>query len=323
MSETMMKLTVHCVCGTSYDITPDTSSEDAPGLCPGCGGVPPRPSLDERAQEATELEERALADFTGAMESVRSKLASALSVDPDTKWERLVPAAQELHGEWQEVTTEIDSLRFALHMVREQVVKADKLVWDTIGGRPPGEAEYASDLVESVGALIGKMEEGKEVRERLHTEIESLEEDVAVLRAGDETSAGTWKAHFLDLAMAVGVPRVAYGVVTAPNVDAVMTYVGQVMPAYKLLQRVDELEKRFNTTAAPQGTETGGLNRVRCPHCGTGYPAGVMFCPRCGKDPSPATPEGCETCEDAPDDCYPDPPGAGSCEHHKPKGGAS
>ena len=29
----------------------------------------------------------------------------------------------------------------------------------------------------------------------------------------------------------------------------------------------------------------------------------------------------CETCEDAPDDCYPNPPGSGGCEHYKPKVG--
>lgn len=30
-------------------------------------------------------------------------------------------------------------------------------------------------------------------------------------------------------------------------------------------------------------------------------------------------PQRCETCEDAPDDCYPDPPGSGGCDSHKPK----
>ena len=43
--------------------------------------------------------------------------------------------------------------------------------------------------------------------------------------------------------------------------------------------------------------------------------------------PAPAPPQfvwpdgqRCETCESAPDDCYPDPPGSGACESYKPKG---
>lgn len=103
--------------------------------------------------------------------------------------------------------------------------------------------------------------------------IEGLREDLKVFQEGDETLAGSWKAHFLDLAMTVGVPRVVCGSSQNPQVDDVMTYVGQVMPTYKLLQKVDGLEKRFDAIASPSGCS-----------CGVRHPPGVAFCPRCGKD---------------------------------------
>lgn len=300
------------------------------------GNAPSMTEITEEQDRETErenLEERALSDFTSAMEAVRSKLVATLGLDPTAPWEALSPALRAVANERDSSVREREAILTAMCVLREQVVKADKLVWDTLGGCPTGEAEYASDLVKSVQALISRMEENaldhknaandwQMEHDRLLGRAGVLESDITVLRKGDDTSSGTWKAHFLDLARAVGVPSVSYGVVTDPNVDAVMTYVGQVMPAYKLLQLVDDLEKRIDEMASPPkvtGPRTATVTQ-KCPFCEAVYPRGAMFCSRCGKEPASEPLKTCETCEGMPDDCFPDPPGSDSCEYYKPKG---
>jgi len=64
--------------------------------------------LDRRATEATAAEERALADFTGAIEEVRGKLCRAAGMPSDTTWELLVPTVEALRTNLDRTSAELD-----------------------------------------------------------------------------------------------------------------------------------------------------------------------------------------------------------------------
>jgi len=66
--------------------------------------------LAEKARAATSAEEKALADFTGALEEVRGKLCLAVRVPEDTPWERLVPAVEAMNHLIAEVSDARDEV---------------------------------------------------------------------------------------------------------------------------------------------------------------------------------------------------------------------
>ncbi len=100
--------------------------------------------------------------------------------------------------------------------------------------------------------------------------------------------------------MSVGVPRIVWADARNPAVDAVSNFIGQVMPLYKLVARVDLLAERVEAlepeqpvgdgveglavTEMPEGAGPVFLNspKIQC-KCGASYPAGVIFCPECGE----------------------------------------
>lgn len=183
--------------------------------------------------------------------------------------------------------------------------------------------ERLAEMVDQFGDYLDELEESREDLAEHNNEkaktIKELRAELEVFKRGDETAAGTWKGHFLDLATAIGVPRATYGNLATPQVDLVMRYVGQIMPAVKLSQRVEELEKRMEelseqasksawaTVVGTKETKTEPApppelkidpapppelkieHDVLC-QCGHLYPFPAAFCPKCGKD-APAVPQ--------------------------------
>ena len=66
--------------------------------------------LAAKAKRATATEEKALADFTGALEEVRGKLCTATQTPSDTPWEKLVPAVEAMNHLVSEVSYARDEM---------------------------------------------------------------------------------------------------------------------------------------------------------------------------------------------------------------------
>lgn len=321
---------IHCACGIYYDVTSDIPPEDVPGLCPKCGGDPfgdndkapdldtlgtpedlreryagilgtpedlreRHADLDARAREATDMEERALADFTSAIEEVRGKLAEAVGVPDDGGWEDLVPAVEKLATDLANQKAESANVFMVVNLTREHMWKIREVAAKALGEEVPETTgdehtalRYVERLIETLKTLRREHdveeEEWGEEQDQLRGTIEKLREEVQVLQQGDDTQSGTWRGHFLDLARTVGVPALVSGNVRSPNVDAVMTYVGQVMPAYKLAQRVEAIEERLKGSDAAPGRRLKPGTSQTCSKCGTAYPIGTIFCPNCGRE---------------------------------------
>jgi len=293
-------------------------------------------------------EERALADFTGALEEVRQKIAKAIGMPSGVPWETLIPGVEllasrcaELEAQTRNQATEVDvtvlqyeeveqerdhwkkahetaaeeneitarqlqeyaskvtaleeqlttasgrvarsesereSILMALKTVRDIIVESDRLLIEALGVEPTKDAEYASDLLDNVRALIARLGDERETweteRGALKAEIARLNKDVAGYRQGDETLASSWKGHVWRLAAALGVPRPVMGRATDPSVDQIMQYINQnVLPMVEVSKRVDAIAQRLSP-------------KITCKHCGAKYPVGVEFCPSCGKEES-------------------------------------
>lgn len=267
--------------------------------------------LARRAQDSTELEERALADFTTAIDQVRGKLARALGMNPESPWEVITPKVESLmpdmeavQGKAARAESERESVLMALKVVRDVIVEADKVACEAVGHDPTPEAEYASDLVESVRRLAHEHRETAKGRETERTAFEEiiaeLREEVRVLHKGDEGVAAEWKAHVWRLAAMLDVPRPLMGQPENPNVDQIVRHIGKVVgPLLKLQERIEVVEKHLQSQVAESpdpdpAVETLIGAEVTICTCGTRFPTGVIFCPNCGKDASLDAAEACK-----------------------------
>jgi len=231
--------------------------------------------LARRAEHATKAEERALQDFTSAMEEVRCKLVAAVGGPANMKWMDLVPAVEKLATDLANTKANSANVFLAVNIVREHLWKIRDVAAKALGEDVPdwttGDEHTATAYVERI---IARLEENAEERSRMVGTINRLEEDVKVLHEGDETEAGTWKLHYVSLCQEIGIPRSVYGDVKAPKVDEIARYMGQTYtPLTKLAERVADIENRLPKQQV-------------CGQCGARYPTGVQFCPSCGKEPS-------------------------------------
>jgi hypothetical protein len=243
------------------------------------------------------LAEQALNDLRGSMVEVRDKLAGLLKLNGEVKWDDIVTKVDQLVAHQA-------SVNVALNIVRGQIVKADKTLRRALRLPAEFDAEYVTDLAEMAEAIEVKVSElEKQLQDDAAQHVVELKElgaDVERYRQGDETAAAEWKGHYLDIAMSVGVPRIVWADARNPAVDAVSNFIGQVMPLYKLVARVDLLAERVEAlepeqpvgdgveglavTEMPEGAGPVFLNspKIQC-KCGASYPAGVIFCPECGE----------------------------------------
>lgn len=245
-----------------------------------------KPAAESEEKESEEmLLRRALHDMRTATSEVRDELARLLKLQ----------VADE--PEWADITTAVDALvvqgasqALALNSLRREIVGADEILL-TIMGQSLSE-DAGNDVVESAGAVATFVEQLRSSRNSRDTTIAELRRDVKRLQEGDDTEAGTWKGHYLDLAMACGVPRIVWGDARSPSVDAVSNFIGQVMPLHKLVVRYEELAKRVEAlepdeseaTSKPKDATLEGVKLAPCPNCQTAMPEGLIFCAQCGSE---------------------------------------
>jgi hypothetical protein len=276
--------------------------------------------LDRRATETTAAEQRALTDFTGALEEVRRKLCLATGMPSDATWELLVPAVEamseghqlaqsaqariaeqgqqidQLAGSLKRANEERESILMALKTVRDVIVESDALIMEALGGEPTGNAEYASDLLDNVRDLIARRKDEQETwgteRGSLKAEIARLAKEVGEYRESGKARVAEWKRHVWNIAAALGVPRVAMGQVDEPNVDQIVKFINQnVLPMVQVARRVDAIEQRLQeqepaTHECSTAEVLSKAPQITCAKCGAKRIEGVEFCPSCGQDES-------------------------------------
>lgn len=248
-------------------------------------------ALDERARKATELEGRALSDFTAAIEEVRRKLADAVGAELDAMWEDLVPAVKAMATTLANTKAESANVFLAVNLVREHLWKVRRVSAEALGEKVPETTGDEHTALAYVERLIERLEENAEERSHLAGTINRLEEDVRVLHEGDETEAGTWKLHYIGLCQEIGIPRSVYGDIKAPKVDEIARYMGQVYtPLTKLCERVEKMEQRIRTidplhdiSQPIEHLPDGGMVAI-CSKCNARYPIMTAFCPDCGEN---------------------------------------
>jgi len=254
------------------------------------------PAQEDEERSDNDLRERALEDMKTATETIRNDLSEALGAPAGASWQDLTSLVKELKTQEQAPASERDTLMLAMTTLRDQVVEADNLVRAALGYEP-GEGKCPYGFADNVRRLIGCMEENATDHEQalsaweakkasLEAKVNYLESTLEKLREGDAGQAFDWKAHFVNLASAVGVPRSVVGDVKSPQVDAVMNYVAQTIPGYKLAITVRKLEKRVAELEArePEPKPPSATTHYEvCKHCHVRVPAGVQFCPRCGE----------------------------------------
>jgi len=273
--------------------------------------------------------EQALQDMRSSVKIVRGKLADALDLDNDADWTNIVGATRVmardiehwkmqhekasidnkaasklllekesairgLEAERAKAKSEHESIMMALKVVRDIIIKVDKRIQEALGREPTQNAEYASDLEDSVGMLLNEYKTDKEAwdteRGALKAVIKRMNEEVATHRSADESLASEWKRHFWNLAALLDTPRSLMGQATLPNVDQITKYVTQTInPLRKLAERVEKVEKRLGPTAKELVEERENMDPYRLPSgawvcCGKQLPAEAQFCPDCAKE---------------------------------------
>jgi len=274
---------------------------------------------NEELQKEKEELQATISSMQSASNAVRLKLATMLVEDhsEDVTWSQITSGVRGLHEVIKEQQRQIDILVESLSVMRQRMTKAREVI------RP-----YLPPDLQNIDSF-DPAEEFQKIVERLNNEVDSLHEDKKKMREDAnydlqdaEARVREWRAHLIELAKAVGVPSNVCGTTLKVNLDYIMNYVNQTMPAYKLLHRMNELEKgmeerfvyiedRFNSISFKPAPEKKASDENNCPVCGNRNPKGVVFCPCCSTDLM----EVCLTCVHGGESCTRNEDG--SCDHYE------
>ena len=136
--------------------------------------------LDARATQATAAEERALADFTGALEEVRQKIAKAARVAGNPSWETLVPAVENLATRCAhlEAQTQAQSTEVDVTVLQYEEVEQERDHWkkahETAAEENMISARQLQEYAEKVAALEAQLQATSGSLSRANEERESI-----------------------------------------------------------------------------------------------------------------------------------------------------
>lgn len=228
-------------------------------------------------------EKQALQDAQTAFEAIREKLCHALGLPKDSGW-RVITEATEMQTSAEK---HVASLTTALGLAHKALTECATIACQMIGVRD-GVPESASQYVQMLaGRFMAEQEVHENQVREYNASLNQMRAEVKTFQEQDDTEAGTWKAHYVDLAQHVGVPRAVYGSTMAPRVDEVSAFIAALMPSYKFAHQVMELERQMkgiqktleNLPEARKAPSSHG----GCPKCGHPLPEMAAFCPKCGQ----------------------------------------
>lgn len=274
--------------------------------------------------QANEELQGTLKSMQTATDAVKLKIANLIFEKPDPNnmsWTNLTATLALILEDHQRRGSQLTVLTEALAVVRQRICSFREALLPHLPTTFLKSEDF--DPAEAMKVIAAQFDENEEEVTSLKSRVQSLQEDLASEKREVEYTARKWRAEYIQLAKEVGVPNSICGDIKDVHIDNVMNYVRQVMPAYKLLRRIDELEKevesrfervedRLNSISFKPAPEKRKVtNLTTCPVCGENNPRGVVFCACCGTDLLRL----CSSCAHTGEDCARDEDG--TCDKYE------